>query len=46
LEAEQQWESDVKIEYIKQKEEYERHKKLQDTRNRIELLKQETDMIK
>jgi hypothetical protein len=38
LGADQQRESDLKIEYIKQKEEFERHKKLQDERNKFELL--------
>jgi hypothetical protein len=46
MEKEREQESNIKIEIIKQNEKYERHKKVQEERNRLELLKQETDLIK
>ena len=46
IEQERQRESDAKIEFIREKENYERHKKLKEEREKIELLRRETELIK
>jgi hypothetical protein len=36
----------MKIDFIKEKENYERHKKLREEREKIELVKRETELMK